>query len=401
MKNLVNIDKTPLFILITLFIISVSGKVYAQPASLFDMPEMPDYSADLSEKDFLENTELISELPFDDKYLAYQIRLPYGWEKQQHTFNSAGKKNEVVEENDDDIQKQKVGSDNDISRRILGEIARYYSPSRIYSRSRIVIKATALDHDISAQSWFISYVLQNGYTLKGLNVISDKRVEGAYITLNKDQSYLVRVIAEINGPRMVIINYYLPDKYFEEERAWQQRILHSFKFIQPEKAVVELKRTYSFLDLLQFDYPSSWRLHAPNIYSIDGMDAKLINTRNEQTLTGEISISVVSTDLDTSIGEEIGYAIEELNNKGLTIGDLIAEIKDYQFHDHIYYSKVEVYEAIDKQERFLDHEFWLTILVEDRYYYFIYMLTPGKDIDFYKWAGNVGAFKTVIESMRI
>jgi hypothetical protein len=262
------------------------------------------------------------------------------------------------------------------------------------------LRAMELDFDISARNWFLNYILSSGYTLQGMKELSDSRVEALYVLIEDGVSYVVRTIAEINGPRMVLASYYLPDSRWEEERALQEKVVHSFKFLKPETIKIEKARTYSFLDMLRFDYPISWKLLAPNIYSIEGMEARLVNTLDNDTLNGEIEIHIVSTELDTTLAQEVQYLKEDLRATGLGIGDLIEVRDDYNFKEHIFFSRVEVYRATDRKERVVGHEYWLAILVEDRYYYIVTMLTPDRTSDFYTWARNMESFQTVIESIR-
>lgn len=289
-------------------------------------------------------------------------------------------------------------SEKGLSRRLLGEVASYHGPVKFGSNSKIDIFALELDHEITARNWLINHVLSNGFSLRGLSVVNDRRVEAAYITLVGDTSYFVRLIAEINGPRIVLVKYSVSERYFQEERSWQQYALESFKFTNPEKNRIEMTRTYNFLELLEFEYPASWRLVAPNIYSVDGMEAKLINTKNEKTLSGEIKIVIVSTELDTSISQEVKYAREDLEAIGLTPGKLLGVIDNYEFNPFILFDRVEVYEANDPKNRIVDHEYWIAVMLEDRYYYIVTMLSPGRDADFYGWARNTEAFQTVVES---
>jgi hypothetical protein len=131
------------------------------------------------------------------------------------------------------------------------------------------------------------------------------------------------------------------------------------------------------------------------------MDAKLISTQDKKTVSGEIDLRIISTELDTSLAEEVGYLKEDIQERGLKIGSLIEVLDgDFTFKDHILYNRVEVYEAKDESRKIQDHEMWLAVLVEDRYYYIITMLTPGRNSDFYTWAKNSEAFQVVVESLR-
>jgi hypothetical protein len=370
---------------LTLCLMLAPVQVRAQALDLTKIPPMPEFP--MSDADFNAKTKEFAETPYGDQYLAYTVRLPSDWKKLE------GESAQAM----------------DTSKNLLGDISRYYGPASMDARSSFVIQATELGYEITAKNWFINYVLSHGYTLQGLKVISEKRVEALYILLDKDTSYIVRAVGEINGSRMILAMYYVPEMRWNDdpkthvpgEKVLQQKCIQSFKFDSPEKARVESTRTYAFLDLLRFDYPSSWRLQAPNIYSIESMTAKIVNAGDNSTLNGQIDVHVVSTELDTTLPEEIKNVQKSLDEKGLVIGKLIEQPKEYKFHDHIYYNRVEVYQANDKNKQLVDYEYWIAVMIENRYYYIVTMLTPSRNSDFYIWARNSEAFRTVVESMRI
>lgn len=337
---------------------------------------VPEY--EISKEDLQAQTDEFADVPFGDKFLAYKVRLPKGWIKRQSD----------------------VTTNADISKKLLGEIARYYGPNAPDARSYFVIQAAELDYEITAKNWFMNYILSRGYTLQGMTTVSDKRIEALYVMLDKDQSYVVRTVGEVNGSRMILAMYYVPEARWQAEKVLQAQAMKTFQFDSPEKVRVEQTRTYAFLDLLRFDYPASWRLLAPNIYSIEAMDAKIVNASDDSILNGEVDVHVVSTELDTTLAEEVKNVQKSLETKGLVIGKLIEQPQDYKIHDHVYFSRIEVYMANDPNKELVDYEYWIGVLMEDRYFYIITMLTPARNTEFYVWARNTEAFKMLVQSIR-
>lgn len=340
------------------------------------IPELTGF--DISADEIKAKTDLFEETPFGDKYLAYRLRLPKGWVKKDPQVTSTA----------------------DISKKLLGEVAQYYGPAALDARSYFVIQAAELDYAITAKNWFMNYILSRGYTLQGMKVHSDKRIEALYVFLDKDQTYVVRTVGEVNGSRMILAMYFVPESRWQEEKVLQANALASFEFLNPEVVKIEDTRTYAFLDLLRFDYPASWRLLAPSIYSIEAMDAKIVSSQEDSVLDGEVDVHVVSTELDTTLAEEVKSVQKSLEDKGLVIGKLVDQPSDYKIREHIYFSRIEVYQANDKSKELLDYEYWIGVLMEDRYFYIVTMLTPSRNTDFYLWARNSEAFKTVIQTLR-
>lgn len=342
---------------------------------------VPRYQDEMSDVDFLARTQPIKETPMDDRFLSYEIRLPVGWTK--------------AEDSERDSE-----SRSNVSSRLLGAVTRYYGPTRIDAIDIFQMEAMTLDYELSVRNWFLNHIFTRGYTLQGLEELPDKSVEAQYVTLIRDTAYVFRVRAVANGPRIVLISYAVPEQHWQRERALQERVVKSFRFVSPEKVASGHVRTYPFLDLLRFDYPASWRLIAPNIYSEEAMDARVVSSPDKKTVSGEIDVRIISTELDTSLADEVKYLKEDIGERGLKIGKMIEIGTNYKFHDHILYNRVEIYEAIDDSRKILDHELWLAVLVEDRYFYIVTMLTPGRNSDFYTWAKNNEAFEVVIQSLR-
>ena len=350
--------------------------VMAQIAEIRAIPAIPSY--DMPAEDFLAQTEVFKETPFGDKYLAYTLRLPKGWTKTESSISNTM----------------------DVSKKLLGEIASYYGPANLGERSTFMIQAAELEYQMTAKNWFTNYIFSRGYTLQGMTALSDRKVEALYVALEKDVTYIVRAVVEVNGSRIVMGIYSVPEVHWMAERAMQTAVLKSFNFPTPEPVRVEETRTYAFLDLLRFDYPKSWRLMAPSIYSIEAMDAKIINSNQNGGLEGEVDVHVISTEVDTTLAEEVKRVQSALETKGLMIGKLIEQPQNYKMHDYIYFSRVEVYQANDKEKDLVDYEYWIGVLMEDRYFYIVTMLTPSRNTDFPIWSRNGEAFKTVLQSLR-
>ena len=347
------------------------------------MSELSDYTAELEHEKFLESSDLYSEEPQGDRHLAYQVRLPKEWEKYTDRFAYRNKGSEEAQ----------------LKRRILGKVAQYHGPQRILGTSRFEVYAEDLQFEVTAENWLVELLLRQGYSLQGVKSYDRNKVEAEYVVFMKDTPYVVRTVAEITGRRIIVATYFCPDAYWKYERPYQQYAIESFTLTNPERVKIVATKRYAFLDILEFTYPSSWKLVAPNIYSIDGMEAKLIHTLDDKTLEGEIGINVFSTRLDTTLAKELDYVQEALDFLKLKPTDLIEERTEFDFGDHIMFSKVEVYKAEHEAGAVQDHEYWIGILKEPRYYYIVTLISPSRNMEYYSWARNAEAFKTILESI--
>lgn len=340
---------------------------------------------DLPQEEFESMSRVFEDTPDGFGSLAYTLRIPKDWEQ-------------VKARTEEDSAAADAGGGS--SRNVLNDVVRFYGPSLLDSRTYFSISISDLPQQITAENWFLNYAQQHSYPLQFMTVISEKKVEALYVLVEGDTSYVVRAVAEINGNMMALIVYAVPEQKWKDERPLQDRVLRSFSFKQQMERQVEERRTYAFLDLLRFDYPISWRMMAPNIYSIEAMDTKIINSIDEKTIKGEIDVHVVSTELDTTLAEEVHALQSAFEARGLTIGKLIGKPANFQVNESIYFSRIEVYEANNKEKTLIDHEYWIGILMENRYFYIVTMLTPARTADFYTWATNTEAFETVVESLR-
>lgn len=380
-------------IILSTIILSTGGGIamnaLAQPSYLTQISDLKSYLSEMSQADFEKATNEVEEKPKGDRYLAFRVRLPKNWVRSGDKVESGNASTSET-------------SGVKLSRRLLGKIVKYYGTKSFAAPSRFEIQALNLDHQITAKNWFLGNILSSGYTLQGMKVIDKGKIEALYIVVEDATSYVVRTIATINGPRMILASYYVPEAQWEKERAMQEYALKSFTFLDKEESSIEVTRTFPFADLLRFDYPASWRLVAPNISNIEEMDARLIKAEDAQNLIGEISLRIISTEMETSLPQEINYLKANIHSMGLEVGDLIEAPSNYKFKPQVNFARVEVYkaEANRNNASLREHEYWLGIMAEDRYYYIVSMITPARSLDFYNWAQNTEAFQMVIESLR-
>ncbi|MFN3827618.1 MAG: hypothetical protein ACK4NR_08350 [Micavibrio sp.] len=425
----------------------------AQLVELERMNKVPRYSS-LTQQEFEEKTGLFTEIPQGDAFLEYEIRLPGGWvklgddgeaivsedEKKEESMQAAPtaedpygllslrdeqieseKKAAVSEEDEEAMRKYKkrvqretqdYSAENlkskkmererraeNLNTSLLGPVAKYVGPTSAYVTSRLEIYAMQLTQGMTTRNWFLNYILGRNYTLMGMEQVTKNRVDAEYVLLDNGVSYVVRTAAISNGDRMVLISYYVPEKKWEAEKALQEDCLDSFRFLNPEKDRTDDRQIYGFLDFVKFSYPGTWRLIAPNIDSIENMKVKLIYTVDSQTLDGEIDVSIISTELDTTLMKEVDYLREDLEERGFKIGENLPVNDAYTFDRSITFNRIEAYSIENDEKSYIDYEYWLGIMVEDRYYYFVTMVTPGRKADFYTWARNTEAFSMIVQSM--
>ena len=185
----------------------------------------------LPETEFQQRSQKISETPYEDPFLAYEIYLPKSWELREG------------------VQKGQLSSS------VLGTVSKYAQPVKYQSvGGYFTLEIQHLDYEIDAKNWFLDFILKAGYTLEGLKEYSDKKIEAIYVEVIKDDSYVVRLVAQINGPRIVLARYYVPIQFYGEQKVMQAQAVASFKLLNEETRFIEERDTFNFFELSYFDY---------------------------------------------------------------------------------------------------------------------------------------------------
>lgn len=359
-----------LFIVTTL----LSGQAHAQKIKELFEKQIPKVER-MSKEAFEEATILHDDIPFNDKSLAYEVRLPKTWE----SVNKSAAANYMLTD------------------RLLGQVAHFYGPPRIDAgRSEFTIMAENLNYELTAEQWFLQYVLSNGFTLEGIEIVDSRKIEALHIYLKDGDTFVTRTVAQINGRRIILAQYTVPALYWQKEKVISNEIMKSFEMLSPQVELIENFKTHQFLDLIEFDYPESWKISVPPIKDTDRMLALLENIRPEtKVLDGQVYVEALSSYVVQDIEQEMQAVRRKLNKQGLLVGGLMETRDDIYFHENIEFGFAEVYEARDTENDLLQYELWIAAMATEEYFFFLYLVTPHRDTDYFIWARNTGAFKSM------
>lgn len=334
----------------------------------------------MPEAEFEAKTRLVEATPFNDMFLSYQIRLPKEWGDNTHTPSAEQ-------------------SQEGISQRVLGPIARFTSPPKDHLRSFLTIETLELTYEIGARNWFINYIVSNGLALEQVGVESRKQVEAIYVEVQGDTTYVVRVKVMLNGARMVVVRYYVPQELYGEERIQQAQVVRSFELTNREEVGVEKLEIYGFLDQSYFDYPVSWILSPSTIRSIDRMKSMLFHSTVKGRLDGQINIYLTNKLMNTTRSKEIAFYKEKFQIENYKLGAYV-ETPKMEYHSDMSFGVTEVYKMDSKVAHMFGYEFWISVLEGEEYIYIITLLTPARDEEFSMWARNIEAYKLILKGMR-
>lgn len=325
-------------------------------------------------------TQPIETTPYGDESLKFKIRLPKDWTAEAVAPS--------------------LKAPDMLSKKVLGELVKYVSPPRLERRSYFIMEALEQTYEVSARNWLINYLIHDGYTINSLTEYSERAVEAMYVEVRGDMTYAVRARAFINGPRVIIARYFVPQEDFQDERTMQAQTMASLELLHHPQGGIETWKTFGFLDQSYFDYPVSWTVTAPLIKSIERMRATLYTGVKEDKPDGQIKVYAVSRLLDVALQDEIkSYRDKTIDIPGYTLGKRIETIES-PMHKDISFGKVEAYELNPSSVTMLKYELLFAVLQGEDYYYFVTLLTPARTYDFYLWSRNVRAFRVIVETMR-
>ncbi|MCB1784431.1 MAG: hypothetical protein KDI13_10610 [Alphaproteobacteria bacterium] len=347
------------------------------------MPKVPP----MDDKEFEDLTNLYETVPFNDPLLAYSIRVPKDWEKME----------------------DKGSSNFLLSNKLFSDMGLFYSPPDLYGRSKIEIKVINLEYQMTAEQWYLMYILQTGMTTEGMTVYDDNKAEALTVIMEQDVSFIKRTVVQINGKRLILVDYFVPLANWKKDQSVQSKVIESFKIKNPKHEYPEEFLKYQFLDIAEVQYPESWDVRPAPLRSADRMASKFIKlhkttdpmTRKVKTSTeGQIEVSLISLMAVETVSREIDLYKKNLENSGMIIGEKLENIDSIKYSKSFTLALTEVYRAIDSTHDDIDYELWYSVLIAGNYVYMVTLLTPGRNDSFALWVRNTEAYKTIIQNTR-
>lgn len=373
-------------ILMLIFLVSGIGFVGDSNASEVDIFErfkkdMPEI-AEMDKEEFISKTRPIKDTPYNQKSLAYSIRIPKDWIATQ----------------------QKSSGNFVLSEKLFLELNRFYGPASPFGRSRIEIEALNLDTNLTVEQWYLKYILEAGMTTEGLVVHNRDRVESLVVAMDGEFSYYLRTLVVRNENKVIMAKYYVPVSFMQQEASMQQAVIGSFQILyQTERKQID-SNVYRFLDVAEVRYPKTWEVFSKPMRAVDYMDAALINVEGgrgtSSSSNGKVDITVVLQSDKRTLIEEIAAYKKKIQLNGLLVGDKIKGYGDFNHSKEMDFGISEVYRGIDSTNNQSEYEFWFSVLVGGNYYYLMMLLTPSRNDNFSIWANNVQNYHFILENFQ-
>ena len=169
---------------------------------------------------------------------------------------------------------------------------------------------------------------------------------------------------------------------------------------------VEPMTPYRFLDVAELQYPNSWELKAKPLRSADRMSIGLLNVEeknkysSKRILKGKMEAHLLTEYIISDIDDDIESFIRDTSIDQLRIQDVIEEFEDFTVDENMEIVEIKAYEAIDKTQAVKAYEYWLAVMHAGEYYYFVTLLTPSRDEDYFSWARNTQTFRVLVQNVQ-
>jgi len=276
----------------------------------------------MPEWEFLDKVRVFQDTPLNDDTLAYRLYLPKDWSLVES--DSIG-----------EIDDEKVSLD------ILGIVARFFGPPQIDERSFFPIQALELDYDITMEGWFTTFARNNGYSVENLDIVSEEEAQARYVEVRGGASYSVRLVAIMNGEKIIVARYFVPQERYDFEKVIQEQVIQNFKLLNRKGQVNQTRATYDFMDKSYLDYPKTWELNANRLLSIERMRAEIRDISPNGDMNARIRVHTVSRLLGTELGAEIKRFMDNFEVGGYRVANVI-ERHSFDHHPDMDFAKTEV-----------------------------------------------------------
>ncbi|MGE4314394.1 MAG: hypothetical protein AB7E85_09025 [Pseudobdellovibrionaceae bacterium] len=359
-----------------------AGGAHAQDGDLKPLSD----ETKMSPVDFIKQTQMVSETPEGDKYLAFKVRLPQGWQKTE-------------------VQGEKTVSK---ANKLLGEFARYASPPQGDKYAYFSVRALEIDYFISTENWFRNFARLNGYTISGFDVRQENRVAAEYVVFQDGAYFLVRAVVQRNGNRMVLAEFMIPPGMEGDMRSVQIYAMKSFRLETRDPDNPVAVKAFGLLDYAQFSYPADWEAGGVGEQTLDQMMAtvqkvsqskiKKLGKQEKAIQDGVVDAYYFSKRLLKDPKIRIEALKADLGKRGFEVGEVLDthQINDkragYVFHP------VETYKLTVTTGKYIDYELWIGVVETEGSYFIVTMVSPTRDIDFLEWARNIATFDIVLRS---
>lgn len=335
-----------------------------------------------SDEAFKKNAKKFADIPYNDTTLEFEILLPSDWEDMSAATDIAN-------------------DSADLNRKLLGKIGYYQGPIVGSSRPFVNIYAVELEHEIAAKDWLENYILSSGYALQGpAETPSAKSARASYVIFIGLVAYDVMAKAIIHGNTAFLVQSGIPLNFKDPLAFTQKKALDSFRLRTPKEGSIEDMKSFTILDALKFNYPTSWTIVTPDFKDPLRLTVQLQNRNASQKIDGVVQFLTVSRGPETNIKLEISRLNDHIRLYHKVFVRKLLSTGSAPVYSRFSFARLESYAVSLTPEGSMEQELWLAALGDRDWYTFVYMITPTRANSPYSWARNTRAFDLIVQSLK-
>jgi hypothetical protein len=245
-------------------------------------------------------------------------------------------------------------------------------------------------------------------------------IDVLYVRLDENgYTEIVRAKIFRHQNRLIIAEYILPAKMFDQQKVVQAFSINSFNFTNEYEIDAQEKIVPLRLNGLYLEYPRSWRLRILETdainrheFSLDGIDAnQFVFAALNGALISNKSLRdrLDKTVYPVNLKEELEIIKQKTEEKGFVIEDPL-EAHRFKNNFTTQFAAVEVYPLrrelnsvfVVEEQNPVSHELWLAVIRTPKIIgknYVFSMITPSREQNYSQWAYAVDAFRFIVESV--
>lgn len=303
--------------------------------------------------------------------------------------------------------------------KLIGDVALFYSDLYAPVRSSISIEAYALQHNISVKNWMLTYLIDYGYLLEGIKEYDRNSVEVLATLFDvKDLDYKERIVAHINGDRVVMMKYSVPVPFWEDEKVYQATTARSFDLTLKDETTVNKILAYDLGGWAEIQYPETWQTSISADDSYDRISLNLVKvetsfyendkdaydakTNNLMLASGLINVRLVLFEnLGTTLVDELDLVKEQYTDLGFEIQKPLEYVTQLDYPPLTTVQNLEVYRVRNLEQSEAKFELWIASMKQENFYYIVSMLVADKEEQYFKWMENKSSFELLVSSFNL
>ncbi|HEY1095797.1 MAG TPA: hypothetical protein VGF14_00995 [Alphaproteobacteria bacterium] len=349
-------------------------------------------------------TRQFRQVPFGDKELEYELRLPISWGQSKFArYGAPG-----AEKYD-----------------VLTNIDRYFGPSIEDERPFFWVEVEKLDRLSMSAYYMDMYFIKRGITPESVKIMDSDRAEALYVDVRNYSTFALRSQFIIHGDRVIVITFGVPLTDYKSYKDIMGLALNSFKLLNPINRTPEPFETYKLLNILSFNYLPRWLPRNENRTSSLNPSVEFIlptelNLAPSQLMKGQQIEGLI---LVHAWRNRPGFnrqtieqtIIQRLAMGGLKMKDVLQPEKNLSdkkdtttITQAIYIGLVdqsppttEEFGIVQNDSAFPRQEVWVTVLDNGDYTAAVTLVTWPQTKNYQQWAANVVAYKTILKSLKL